>query len=411
MSRQWSAVVWLSCVMGTASAAGSQTLLTEADALARLSAESPRLRAVRAEVDVARAEAATVGAWPNPRVTYGREATAGVTEHMTTVLQPLPVTGRRAFERDAATASAGAVEQRAESQMRRLQADLRLAFADLVAAQARERIYTRALVQVVELARILAAREAAGDAAGYDRLRAERDVVDVSADVAAAAVERARAQGQLSAFFGPGTDATTLVAAETMAGPGATALPPAGELVRGAEATRSELRAWQQDGEAARLAERAAGRRALPEPELLAGTKTSNASGGDVGSVLSVQAVIPLFARGKPERAAAAARASQAAAQADAFRAVLRAQVGTLRALAAERAALAERYRASSVPGADEVERIAQVSYDAGERGILELLDAFRGSAAARLRQLALDLSARQALVELAFVSGWEIPR
>jgi hypothetical protein len=37
--------------------AAAQTVLSEADALARLSTESPRVRAIRAAVDVARADA------------------------------------------------------------------------------------------------------------------------------------------------------------------------------------------------------------------------------------------------------------------------------------------------------------------------------------------------------------------
>ena len=57
-----------------------------------------------------------------------------------------------------------------------------------------------------------------------------------------------------------------------------------------------------------------------------------------------------------------------------------------------------------------QIERIAQVSYDAGERGILELLDAYRTGSSARVRQAALDLAVRQAELELEFVSGWEIP-
>src|SRR5437870_10884009 len=43
--------------------------LTEADALARLSPDSPRLRAIRAAVDVARAGVLAAGRWPNPRLT------------------------------------------------------------------------------------------------------------------------------------------------------------------------------------------------------------------------------------------------------------------------------------------------------------------------------------------------------
>jgi outer membrane protein TolC len=49
------------------------------------------------------------------------------------------------------------------------------------------------------------------------------------------------------------------------------------------------------------------------------------------------------------------------------------------------------------------------VSYDAGERGILELLDAYRSGASARVRSAALDAAVRQAEIELEFVSGWEI--
>ena len=55
-----------------------------------------------------------------------------------------------------------------------------------------------------------------------------------------------------------------------------------------------------------------------------------------------------------------------------------------------------------------QIERIAQVSYDAGERGILELLDAHRVGASARARQAALDLAARRAEIELSFATGWE---
>ena len=65
--------------------------------------------------------------------------------------------------------------------------------------------------------------------------------------------------------------------------------------------------------------------------------------------------------------------------------------------------------RRASADAAD-IERIAQVSYDAGERGILDLLDAHRTASAARLRQAQLDADARAAEIELEYVSGWELP-
>ena len=165
--------------------------------------------------------------------------------------------------------------------------------------------------------------------------------------------------------------------------------------------------ALRHDIDAARFSERAAARRLIPEPEAVGGVKSSSAAGGDIGSVFGVQATLPLFDRARPERALARARMAQLEARLDAFRVALRSQVIALRTAAIERRALAHRYRATAFNSADHIERIG---YEEGERSILELLDAYRTSAGARVRQAALDASAREAEVELEFISGWEIP-
>ena len=391
------------------SSVGAQSVtLTEADAIARLSANSPRVRAIRSAIGVARAEVLSAGRWPNPRFNVDREAVAGVSETLTTVLQPLPVTGRRSLERASAMALADATERRTDDGLRRAKADLRLAYADLVVAQIRERELTRSRGRLQELARILERREAAGDAAGFDRLRAEREVLDVEADRVIAIAERERAQARLAGFFAAGTDPSTLVAEERVIG--TRDLPSVDALVERAERARGEILALQKETDSAHLLLRAAERRRIPEPELMAGTKSSSIGGGDVGSVISVQAVLPLFDRGQAERALAQARAAQASDRLEALRITLRSDIAAMRAVAVERRRAAERYRESALKNVGEVERIAQVSYDAGERGILELLDAFRTSSSARVRQSALDASAREVEIELEFVSGWEIP-
>ena len=105
----------------------------------------------------------------------------------------------------------------------------------------------------------------------------------------------------------------------------------------------------------------------------------------------------------------ATARQTQAQARLDAFLVALRAEITGLRAALTERQQLAERYRATAVNNAGEIERIARVSYDAGERGILELLDAYRTGSSARIRQAALDLAEREVELELEYVSGMEV--
>ena len=111
----------------------------------------------------------------------------------------------------------------------------------------------------------------------------------------------------------------------------------------------------------------------------------------------------------KPEQALAQARRAQAEARVAAFQAALHAEVAALRTIVLERRQAADSYRASTATSAAQLERIAQVSYDAGERSILELVDAYRNSGSTRLRQVALDAAARHAEIELELVSGWEI--
>ena len=404
-SRLWSVALAVAC---TCSTAGAQTVLTEADAMAKLSADSPRVRAIRSGIELARADVLTASRWPNPRLYVGREAVAGVSETITTVLQPLPVTGQRRFEMQAASALVDATSLRADDAMRRARADIRLAYADLLAAQTRERELTAARDRLQELAGILGKREREGDAAGFDRLRAEREVLDLEADRVIAGADRARAQGRLAGFFATEVDPGSLVAADRVIT--VRDVPPVGVLVDQAEKTRGELLALTREIESARFAERAAGRRRVPEPEIIGGTKTSTFAGGDIGSVLSVQAVLPLFDRGRAEHARAEARESQAAARLEALRLSIRGDIAAWRGAALERRGAADRYRASAVASASDVERIARVSYESGERGILELLDAYRTSASARVRQVALDVTAREAEIELEFVSGWDMP-
>jgi cobalt-zinc-cadmium efflux system outer membrane protein len=388
--------------------AWAQTVsLTESEALARIGAEHPRVQVARAAADVAAAEVFAAARWPNPRASVSREAVAGVAEHLVTVSQPLPITGRRGFEVSAAEARASAASSRADEQVRRLRAEVRLAFADLVAAQARERELAASRDRLQVVVDMLARREAAGDAAGFDRLRAGRDVIDIEADRMSAAAVRARAQAVLWGLLSIDAPPSALVA---VAGQTVGPTPPAvGDLVARAESDRPALLALQREVAAATFARRAAERRVIPEPEVVAGTKSSNAGTGDIGSVFSVHIALPLFDRARPERLAADARLRQARAEVDVLRRGLRAEIEARREVVVQRREAAAGYRRASADVAD-IERIAQVSYDAGERGILELLDAHRTAVAARLRQAQLDADARAAEIELEYVSGWELP-
>ncbi len=396
-------------VVSAAAAHAQVQPLSEDAALARLSPDSPRVRALAGEVDVARADIAMARRFPNPQLAVSREAAGGVREYYSLVTQALPVTGRRGFEIRASEARLRATDARFDALLWRARADLRQAYAELAVSQAREDELRRVRDRLSELADTLARREAAGDAAGFDRLRAEREVLDVEADLAATVAARGRAQAALAAFFPPDVDPLAL-RVEPIGASSPAALPDLDVLVTRAIASRGELRALDADADAARFAGRAAARRRIPEPQVTAGLKTVGGGPDRQGSVLTVQASVPLFDAGKAERLQARSRESLAVAQAEAFRTSLRAEIAGLRAAIAERRRAVARYGPARA-SADALERIARVSYDDGERGILEVLDAYRSAATARLRALDLTLAQRLDEIELEYLAGWELPR
>ena len=165
--------------------------MSEADALARLSTDSPRVRAIRSGIELARADVLSANRWPNPRLYVGRESVAGVTETITSVLQPLPITGQRRLKRR---------RPRRSSRPPRIGRTRRCAVrapicglrTRIVTAQTRERELTTARDHLQELVGILEKRERAGDAAAFDRLRAQREVIDFEADRVLASADRAR---------------------------------------------------------------------------------------------------------------------------------------------------------------------------------------------------------------------------
>ena len=258
---------------------------------------------------------------------------------------------------------------------------------------------------------MLAKREAAGDAAGFDRLRAEREVLEIEADRATAATDRARAQAALAGFFAEADGRVAPRRRGAATARAAVPLPLVDALLEQAESARGELLALRQELEAARLRRR--GRR--PPADSRAGDRRRHQvvqrRRGDVGSVLTVHATIPLFDRAHPERALAAARAAQAEARLKRSGSRCVRQIAALarrghrtprRPPTLSRAAPWRAPTRSSASRRSATTRASAASWNCSTR---------TGSApSARVRQAALDAAVRQAEIELEFVSGWEIP-
>ena len=385
-TRTWCVAAALVCLPRMLAA---QTVLSEADALARLSADSPRVRAIRAGVDVARADVLAAGRWPNPRVTYNRESVAGVTENMFLVTQALPITGRRGLDVDAATALVAASERRADrgSSPGSSRAAQRLRGPRFGAGtRGRDRPRSRPAARPDRHPRAARKRPAMPPATTVFGPSGRRWISTLNGRRLEPSVRGRRPA--LAGFFAASGEITSLAAVvpQPAARP---ALPGVEALVAHAETTLPELAALRQEIASAEFAAQAAGRRPIPEPEVVAGTKSSNLAGGDIGGVFSVHVTRPaLRSREAGERAGGGASRSGGSTRRGVPELAARAGRGASRDCAR---ATAGRRRIPRLHGdqRQQLERIAQVSYDAGERGILELLDAYRSGAAARTRQVA----------------------
>ena len=381
--------------------------LTERDAVARFMDADPRIRAVRARLDEVRAAQAERTLWPNPSATYSRESVVGAHDTFLLARQELPWSGRRGRLQLAGRLAVDAAQAEAQWERAQLQADVRDAYTALMLAQEREAALRGSIEALQSLLTVLRAREEGGEGSTYDRMRGERAIIELQADSATAEADRARAQGRLAGYLGPGAAPEALVAADAL-GTGATEAPlPA--LIEQALANRGDYRAAAISVARFDAERSAAARLNVPTPTLGGGLKRSDLGGAtSSGYQFSLDVSIPLFNRGQAAGALAAAQKSRADAENESGRLQVESEVRAAYNVARIQRDRAARYREGAAAVADPLARIGRVGYEEGELTILELLDADRQALDARLRVLELTAAARRAALELDRVIGQE---
>jgi cobalt-zinc-cadmium efflux system outer membrane protein len=405
--HRWRLLLLLAGFLGVTAPAAFGQPLTEEQALDRMRAGHPYLRALRLGVREIEAGERERGLLANPTVGYTREDAGGASDDFLLFSQELPLRGRVGLLREAAGHAVTAAEARAEASRLAFEARLRLAFTDLLLAQEQVAVLDGGLQELVRLVEVLRAREREGEGSRFDRLRTEREVADVETDLEAAIIERLMARARLAAFLEPGTAADGLLAVgrllDTAPVPG-----PDASLAR-ALARRADYRALTLGETRWATERRAAERLRLPAAAVTAGLKRSgSAPGRESGYVVAATVGVPLFNRGQAQVARAEAARAKTDAERLALRTRIRSEVRAAHAAASRYRALAERYRVESVEPAAELAAIATAAYEEGEYGILELLDAHRVVVGAGLRLLELSATARRAGIDLDLAAGGE---
>ena len=383
----------LVCCVATSAAAQE---LTERQAL-QLLRESPYHRELKARVAVARAETRRGTLYPNPSVSSTFEG-AGRTDFYV-FSQALAVNGRLGLLRQAAESAIAVAEAGANHALRQIEARLRDAFYQLAYAQERQRTIRASIEELEELVRILREREKAGEGSRFDRLRAEREIVESETESANTEALIAESRARLAGFLGELVNPENLTAAGTLTP--AYALPNLQNALAGGLLARSDYQVEKERLEQLRLEGEAADRLRIPNPVVSGGLKRADL--GDRyanGPVLSVSIDLPLFNKGQAGKQLAEAKAERTRARRRVLESQILADVRAAHDSVRLRREIAEGYEAQSGRRAEELREIAEIAYQEGELGILELLDSYRVAQRAKLRLLELQAAAKLAEVE-----------
>ena len=398
----------VSSVTDGAAQTGSPVLkLSEREAMERLMTRDPRIRALSARVDEVRAQQRERALYPNPTATFSREHVFETSDLFLVARQELPISGRRRSLHAAGRSAVEVASADVRMQTVDLQSALRDAYTDLLSAQQREAVLRSGIDRFEKLIATLRLREQAGEGSRYDRLRGERALADLQADLALATGLRAQAQGALAAFLGPDVSPDSIVAADSLDAPAAP--QPVPTLIALALDNRGDYRARQLSIDQFEAERRAAMELRTPTPTLTGGLKQSTTSGArSSGYQFSLDVALPLFSRGQAATSLAIAQKSRAEVETESFRLRIEAEVHALHALLTIHRERTARYRESVAEIAEPLASTGRVGYEEGELGILELLDAERQAVDAQLRVIELTAAARHAAIDLDRAIGLE---
>jgi outer membrane protein, heavy metal efflux system len=351
-------------------------------------------RVADAEAALGQAERAGAGAWPDPTVAWQRESvTAGAapraTQDIVSLSLPLVLSGRLGLEREAALRGGEAALARRTRARAELRHEAIRRFYAVVSATEKKAVLAESLAKLRELSDAIAARQKAGDASGYDRIRIGLEVASTEDLLRGATLQDAAARAAALALLGPEHAALPSLQGSLAGAPRKGGSRPRLEEI---ESRRGDLRALKLEAAAAESVRRAAGRSWVPELAVTGGAQVLDIGrpGESRGYVAGVEIPLPLFQRRQGERA----RGQAGRDLADARRAALLREVKTqLEAgiLAAEESrARFDKYQGEVVARAQELRKIATAAYRGGASDLLALVDAERVAREARLQAIEL---------------------
>lgn len=383
-------------------------------------ARSPELGAMRQEADAAAQRIGPAGALPDPVVrvelmninNYGNDASPNllpskVGETKYTLMQMLPLWGKRDLRRDAAAADARQADARTDAAWAELAARIKVAYAEYYRAAGNERLVGEVLGLMTRLEQVAQVRYAGGLAGQPDAIRAQLEQTAMQTELIALDSEKRQLKARLNALLArdaaaPLADPLALRPLPALATADATAL-----------AERAQARNPQMLAERARLAA-AQKMRDLTQrnryPDLTVGVSPSQMGSRITTWSLMFEMNIPLQqeARRSQEREAEAMVAA-ARSRSDALSHQL------LGDLAVNLAGLDAARRSEALvvnqllPQSDLGLRSALSAYESGKADFAMVLEAQRQIRKARQEQLKSQVEAQMRLAEIERILGEDL--
>ncbi len=401
--------VWAAIARGQ----GKSPALTLDEALERARTQSPLLRAAGAEVDAAKGRLMQAGTIPANPVLKGDLARHSTIEPSTVNLdrgveleQEIEVGGQRGLRVGAARHDVARAEQLLADTRRTVEADVRRAFAALVAADRRLVLGRESVGVAARLVEATERRARAGDVADLDLQLARIEASRAEQAVAAATAERAGATARLAAAIGAGPDEDVEVAG--IEGDVAVSPAPESELVSRALAARPDLAA-AREAHAQLVGEADVTRRVglVPNP-LLKGwyrqeLNEEHIAGGGVDIPL------PIFNRGQGTEVAQRAAAAGAASEVERLEREIPREVHTALARHAVASASWTRYQRDVLPAVRTARELLERGFEQGYLGLRDVLAQRDRLVGARVDAITIWLSLAEADADLRAAVGEDI--
>jgi cobalt-zinc-cadmium efflux system outer membrane protein len=388
-------------------AAGASSSLSLAEAIARALVSHPRLAASRFEVAARTAEAAQAARPPNPSVSVeledlGREAGSSMPSQTTiSVAQRFELGNKRALRTSVAALERDAAAWDLELERAEVVAHVASAFVAVLSAEARLELARADADTAEEVSAAVAARVAAGVAAPPDGDRAE--AAARSARILARTIEMSRdgARAALAGMWGGRADDISMLIGSL----GVIPPVPAIETIDARIAESPGVVRWATELERRRREAELARAGRVPDVDVGAGVRRLHET-SDTAIVVGATVGLPFLDRRRDAIAAARAREDVATAeQASATLTTRQAIVAAHASASAAASALAE-IDARVIPLSERAYSAVLEGYRAGRFGLLDVLEARRALAAARVDRLQTSTDLHQAVITIERLLG-----